>query len=99
MKRTAYSVPWRPLGNTGVHYWLVHRMAKRCGVNTAKAVTDGAIDQQDWVGMVQTCRGCQWTNGCKRWLEHLDDDGSVTPPAECLNAKLLETLAEGQQDP
>ena len=86
-------VPWRPLGETGVHYWLVQRMAKTCGVNTAAAVEDGDLEQADWVDMVQRCRSCQWVEGCERWLSRQDSDG-VTPPEDCLNARLLTVLSE-----
>lgn len=98
MTGSVKDVPWRPLGRTGVHYWLVQRMAKRCGVDTSNAVARGDIDQDDWVGMVQKCRGCTWTEGCERWLAHLDEDGSVAPPAECINAEILKSLATSQKE-
>lgn len=91
-------VPWRPLGNTGVHYWLVQRMAKRCGVDTSSAAACGDIDQDGWVEMVQKCRGCTWADGCARWLAHLDEDGTVSPPPECVNADILNALAESQKE-
>lgn len=89
---------WRPLGNTGVHYWLVQRMAKRCGADMVQAEDAGDLSQEDWVGLVQKCRGCTWTDGCERWLARLDEDGSVEPPVECLNADLLKALSEGRRD-
>ena len=92
------NVPWRPLGDTGVHYWLVQRMAKRCGVDTSQASECGEIDQDDWVGLVQRCRGCAWTNGCERWLARLDEDGTVDPPSECVNADILKALAVTQAE-
>jgi len=91
-------VPWRPLGNTGVHYWLVQRMAKRCGVDTSNAATCGDIDQDDWVGLVQKCRGCTWVDGCERWLSKFDEDGTVSPPHECVNAEVLIALADVQRE-
>ncbi|OSQ44946.1 DUF6455 family protein [Marivita geojedonensis] len=89
---------WRPLGDTGVHFWLVQRMAKTCGVNTAQAAREGDIVEQEWVDMVQRCRSCQWVNGCERWLDRTDIDSSATPPADCLNADLLHLLSKRQND-
>lgn len=98
MTQEPHNVPWRPLGNTGVHYWLVQRMAKRCGANMAEAADSGALDQEDWVGIVHKCRGCAWTEGCQRWLSHLDEDGTAEPPRECLNADILKALAVSQTE-
>lgn len=89
-------VPWRPIGDTGVHYWLVQRMAKTCGVDTADASRSGQLDQNAWADMVQTCRGCRWTEGCTRWLDKPDHVAAEEPPENCLNAKLLKLLAEEQ---
>ena len=39
-------VPWLPLGKTGVHYWMVQRMAKACGVDTAEAAEKGDLEPE-----------------------------------------------------
>lgn len=87
---------WTPLGKTGVHYWFVQRMAKTCGVDMAVASDHGDIDQSSWADMVQTCRSCQWTDGCERWLSRQDAATGATPPATCLNADILKLLAQEQ---
>lgn len=91
-----HTMPWRPLGDTTVHFWLVQRMAKTCNVNTAQAVADGALKTQDWANMVQRCRSCEWTEGCQRWLDNHDTTQTAQPPESCMNAKVLETLANGK---
>jgi hypothetical protein len=89
---------WRPLGRPGVHYWLVQRMAKTCGVDTAQAAQSGALDPETWVEMVTGCRSCTWVDGCDRWLKAHVDDPTAAPPVECRNADGLIRLAE-RQDP
>lgn len=85
---------WRPLGRTGVHYWLVQRMAKTCGVDTAQAAQSGSLDPGSWVEMVTRCRSCNWVDGCDRWLKSHVDKPNAAPPAECRNADGLRRLAE-----
>lgn len=88
---------WHPLGETGVHYWRVQRMAKSCDVNTARAAADGRLDQKAWADMVQRCRGCAWVDGCERWLHSTEYETDVAPPNTCLNADILTALAQGQK--
>ena len=89
--------PWQPLGDTGVHFWLVQRMAKTCGVDTAQAASDGALETEDWVDMVQRCRSCQWTEGCKRWLQRHETDATTEAPSDCVNAEIFKMLSERQR--
>lgn len=97
MTRSNNTPPWHPLGDADDHYWLVQRMAKRCGADLAQAAEDGAITQAVWAEMVQKCRGCTWVEGCQRWLNRLDEDGSVTPPERCLNASRLKAITPKEQ--
>ena len=90
-------VPWKPLGDTGVHFWLVQRMAKTCGVDTAQAAGDGDLEPEAWVDMIQRCRACQWTQGCKRWLSRHESESSAQPPMDCINAKIFKKLSERQR--
>ncbi len=96
MTFTHRHIPWRPLGQTGVHYWLVQRMAKSCGVDTALASANGNLTSNDWVAAVQRCRSCQWVDGCERWLDRHDAAGTSRPPETCLNAGLVKLLTERQ---
>ncbi|MCI5110628.1 MAG: DUF6455 family protein [Marivita sp.] len=95
MNREDPSVAWKPLGKTGVHYWLVQRMAKTCGVDTARAAEDGDLELEAWADMVQRCRSCQWVDGCERWLSRQRTEAAA-PPDDCVNARLLALLAERQ---
>lgn len=89
--------PWQPLGDTGVHYWRVQRMAKTCGVDTALAARDGLLEQEDWVDVVQKCRSCQWSNECQRWLRRHERDATARPPSDCVNAEIFKMLSERQR--
>lgn len=89
-------LPWKPLGDTGVHYWLLKRMAKTCDIDVVEAVDAGNLDTESWADMVQSCRSCQWVDGCTRWLDTQSRSDGSQPPADCVNANLLRRLAEGQ---
>lgn len=91
------SVPWRPLGETGKHYWLVQRMAKACGVDAALAVEQGDLSLGNWAEVVHGCRSCQWADGCKRWLGKHDGKDPSPPPNACINANLIKRLSERQR--
>ncbi len=58
----------KPLGETTRHFWLAQRMAKLHDVDLVGAVGRGDLDQEDWARMVTRCRGCDWTEGCDRFL-------------------------------
>lgn len=90
-------VPWLPLGKTGVHYWMVQRMAKACGVDTAEAAKQGDLEPESWADMVTRCRSCRWVDGCGRWLSRHEADAEHSePPGTCINADLLKLLSERQ---
>ena len=67
----------KPLGDARTHYWLAKRMAGLHAVDLARAARQGDLDQVTWAGLVQRCRGCDWTAGCERYLSR----GEVTPEA------------------
>lgn len=90
------SSPWRPLGKTDVHFWLVQRMSKVCGVDTARAANDGDLESESWAEMINECRSCQWVDGCQRWLDRHNDEDHARPPNACVNAGRLKQLAERQ---
>ena len=87
----------QPLGDEKEHYWLVQRMAQANGTDLVAAVDAGLLTQADWAGMVQRCRGCQWAEGCQRWLDRPVDALRETPEA-CVNhawfAELQDWLRE-----
>ena len=92
------ATPWQPLGEPGEHFWLVQRMAKRCGSDLARAASEGQVTQEEWVEMVHKCRGCQWTEGCQRWLDQLVEDGTVDAPDQCLNAEKLKDMSSRHRE-
>jgi len=76
------------LGTEIEHYWLVQRMAKATKVDLVKAFDAGLIFSEDWVGLVTRCRGCQWTEGCDRFLNRTDPSAQPAP-APCRNRERL----------
>ena len=87
----AQAAPFRPLGPVNAHYWRVLRMAQASGVDLAEAVAQAEISAEDWAAMVTRCRGCQWVEGCARWLARSDDDARPAPRA-CLNHDRFDAL-------
>ena len=81
----------RPLGDEVTHYWLALSMAKAAGADMVAAFADGRLSQEDWAGLIQRCRGCRWTEGCKCWLAEIDWGAADVPP-RCENQALLNRL-------
>ncbi len=79
-----------PLGDLRHHYWLVQRMAQRTGVDLVGAYEEGRIDPEDWAGMVQACRGCEWAEGCAEWLGRKSE--AAAAPKPCCNRARLAML-------
>ena len=84
------------LGNPNRHFWLVQRMARAAEVDLVRAAREGKLAQADWARMVKHCRGCQWAEGCEKWLA--GDETVEIPPLGCVNrhrfAALKNMLAE-----
>lgn len=75
----------KPLGETKSHYWLVQRMAQATETDLVTAMERAELSNADWAEMVQSCRGCDWTEGCKRWLGGAEGQASEAAPEPCLN--------------
>ncbi|MDQ2095671.1 DUF6455 family protein [Rhodalgimonas zhirmunskyi] len=82
----------KPLGETKRHFWLAQRMAKLHDVDLVGAVARGDLAQEEWAGMVTRCRGCEWTEGCTRFLEQGEAHDDL--PHDCRNrVRMAELLA------
>lgn len=88
----------QPLGPMEAHYWLVQQMARCAGVDLARAMTRGALTQQDWAGMVHACRGCGWSEACARWLDRTGPAEAGSPPEACANCEMLRRLKAANED-
>lgn len=88
----------RPLGDESEHYWLVQRMAKATGVDLVAAAQAGLLTQEDWAGIVTSCRRCQWTEGCGRWLDQPAEEQRALP-GPCLNRKRLTEIKTALEAP
>lgn len=73
----------KPLGDRKQHYWLAKQMAKATGADIVGAHASGQLPQSDWANLVQTCRECDWSEGCQRWLR--DHPRASDAPAACPN--------------
>ncbi|WP_319825648.1 DUF6455 family protein [Thalassovita sp.] len=73
----------KPLGDMKRHFWLAQRMAKVTGTDLVGAQQAGDLPQADWADMVETCRECDWTDGCVRWLQQNQTAEQV--PTSCPN--------------
>lgn len=85
----------KPLGSLKQHYWLAKRMAQAGDVDLVEARARGDLDQAAWARMVQTCRGCEDPEKCRRWLDSHADAGEV--PDLCANHDRFVRLADAQQ--
>lgn len=78
------------LGNIMEHVRLVGRMAKATETDLVGAYEAGELSQEDWAGMVQTCRGCSWAGRCGDWLDCHETVGCA--PKTCLNRQKFKDL-------
>jgi len=76
------------------HYWLAKRMAGRHGLDLARAAESGDLDQPTWARLVQRCRGCEWTEGCQRYLARSESLGAGDDawPEGCSNRAVFAAL-------
>jgi len=81
----------KPLGDPVKHFWKVQQMAKATGVDLVEARAEGKLPDAAWADTVTNCRGCDWVEGCERFLDQAED-GQATPPSGCVNQKPFEAL-------
>ena len=83
------------LGDPRRHYWLVKGMAKATGVDLVGAVEQGRLTASEWAQTVQSCRACDWVDGCSDWLKM---GGIATvPPRSCRNRARMAMLRLEQE--
>jgi len=74
-----------------LHFWITRGMARRMGVNLANALQADDLTHADIAAMITACRACGRGDVC---LALLSERGTAidTPPAECPNKRVLESL-------
>ncbi|MDA7423813.1 DUF6455 family protein [Thalassococcus lentus] len=83
----------RTLGPIRKHFWRVQRMARAVDVNLVSAAKGDLIDDEAWANMITRCRGCQWADGCGRWLKQAALTGHErTAPNQCRNRNVFDAL-------
>lgn len=78
------------LGDIMDHVRLVGRMAKATGTDLVGAYEAGVLTQEEWAGIVQTCRGCTWSERCGEWLD--GHEAVQCAPSTCLNRHKFKDL-------
>lgn len=78
------------LGSIMEHVRLVARMAKATGTDLVGAYEAGELSQEEWAGMVQTCRSCTWAGRCGEWLD--GHEIVECAPETCLNRNKFKSL-------
>ena len=84
-----------PLGDARRHLTLIRSMARATGADIEAASAQGRLAQEAWAGAVARCRGCDWAEGCGRWLDARGreaDAGPATPPEGCANRAMMAAL-------
>lgn len=83
-----------PLGDERKDTHLLHVMGKVVELDFSRALDAGALDNEDWVGMVTSCRGCEWVNGCRKWLRSARRGDEC--PMRCRNRAHLARLSDNR---
>ena len=82
----------KPLGDQNRHFWLAQRMAKLTETDLVRAMEAAQLTQEDWASMVQECRSCDWTTGCKKFLAKQAGEPVEAAPDTCCNQQKFEAL-------
>ncbi|MDA7429964.1 DUF6455 family protein [Primorskyibacter aestuariivivens] len=83
----------RPLGPRLSHFWKLQNMLRVTGTDATEAFDQGDLTQKQWAELVETCRGCQWTGGCNRYMERARLAGhQEDAPPQCRNQEALAAL-------
>lgn len=82
----------KPMGDTNQYVMKVRAMAKAVGVDLASAADLGGLTQEDWSKMITLCRGCEWDEGCARFLAQSGREMPTSIPENCVNREKLRDL-------
>ncbi|TMV09786.1 hypothetical protein FGK63_01580 [Ruegeria sediminis] len=85
-----------PLGKIMTHLRLVLGMGRATGTDIVAAHEEGRLSQEDWAGMVQTCRACEDAGGCRAWLDQ--NESVEDAPKSCANRARLAALRRKQKE-
>lgn len=80
----------KPIGNSLDHYWRVIGMAKATDAKLVEAMDTHRLTSTEWANMVETCRRCDWVEGCDRLLANNPDLEQA--PSQCLNCQRFAEL-------
>lgn len=82
----------KPLGDTRSHFWRIQRMAQVTETDLSAAMAQAELSSAEWAEMVEACRGCDWAEGCERWLAAHSAESEAMPPRTCRNRDRFERL-------
>lgn len=81
------------LGPRRDHFWKLQNMLRVTGTDAVGAFSQGQLSPEDWAGMVETCRGCNWVTQCSRYMARERLEGRVREaPSDCPNERILTNL-------
>ena len=78
------------------HLRLVLRMGKATGVDIVSEHRSGRLSQDEWAGMVQSCRSCEWAGRCPAWLD--ENQSIAEAPETCPNRARFAELRNGRTE-
>lgn len=88
----------KPLGDQNTHFWLAQRMARLSEIDLVAAMNAAELTQEDWAGMVQDCRGCDWSRGCQKFLARQAGSPVEEAPDTCRNSAKFAALKAALED-
>ena len=85
-------MPFAPLGDPSLHFWMTRSLARSMGVNLSEAMAHGFLTRQAYADMITRCRTCPYAVECVARLTQ-PQEGVLDVPEECLNMEELSRLA------
>jgi len=82
------------LGPERDHMMLLQTMGKVVEVDFAAVFDAEVLHQEEWSGMITSCRGCEWVDGCRKWLRAAKRGDEC--PMQCRNLAALAGLSAKQ---
>jgi hypothetical protein len=80
------------LGNARDHFWRVIGMANATQVDLSTALDEGAINIDEYAGMITGCQGCEKVDACDRLLAQKPQLDQA--PDYCLNRTTFAALRD-----
>ena len=81
------------LGDADLHFWLTRSVGRSIGLNFSDAMHDGRLSAEGYAQLVTTCRRCDRSADCQRWLGGSGGAGrAIRAPEFCAIGRDLAAL-------